>query len=415
MTRARTLLMVGVGRTGRPYLHAARRLGLRVCAVELAERSAALGALVEDLVTCRGAADELWAEAAFAAAARHPPDGVVAFSEPQVIAAAMVADELGLPGPSLRAAVFSRNKGLQRAQFARHGIGQPEHLVVERLAEAQDWASTRFPVVVKPLSNAGSAGIELVADRAAWFETAAARAGEGRLLVERCVTGPEYSWEALVDDGRVWLANTTVKETTGPPTFVELSHRMPAPLDETATAESDELGRSVVAAIDMRSGIVHLEYRRTAAGPAVMEVAVRTPGDRLMELLGITYAVDWFECVLRLAVGLDLPTAPSAPTGCAASYLPIAPAGTVLTVTGLDTVRAHPRVVATDVTVAPGQRVAPLRSSADRLGEVLLSAPGHAELDAALTEVRDALRVEVGPATAGAVPGAGPVGTAGRR
>ena len=390
-----TLLLIGVGRMGRPYLAAARRLGLSVCAVELAERAAPIADQVDELVVCRGPSDEMWAEAAFAAAQRHRPDGVVAFSEPQVVAAALVADEFGLRSPSMRAATLSRNKGLQRARFAAHGIGQPEHVVVERLAEAEQWAEQRFPVVVKPLSSAGSAGVELVGHRAAFVAAAVRRDGEGRLLVERAVTGPEYSWEALVRDGRVFLSNTTAKETTGPPHFVELAHRMPAPLDDAAAAVADALGRDVVAAIGMRDGIVHLEFRLTADGPAVMEVAVRTPGDRLMELLGLAYGLDWFEAVVRLAMGLDLPAAPTRPLRHAAGYLPVAPAGTVVAVEGLDAVRAHPAVVTADVSVEPGQTVVPLRSSADRVGEVLLAASDGDELQDALAAVRRALHVRV--------------------
>ncbi|MCY7341447.1 MAG: ATP-grasp domain-containing protein [Pseudonocardia sp.] len=410
-----TLLLIGVGRMGRPYLAAARRLGLRVCAVELPERAAPFADQLDELVECRGASDEMWAEAAFAAAHRHRPDGVVAFSEPQVIAAALVADEFGLRGPSLRAATLSRNKGLQRARFAAHGIGQPEHVVVERLAEAEEWAAQRFPVVVKPLSSAGSAGVELVGHRAAFAAAAARRDGEGRLLVERAVAGPEYSWEALVRDGQVFLANTTAKETTGPPHFVELAHRMPAPLDDAAAVTADALGREVVAAIGMRNGIVHLEFRLTADGPAVMEVAVRTPGDQLMELLGLAYGLDWFEAVVRLAMGLDLPAAPARPVRHAASYLPVAPAGTVVAVEGLDAVRAHPGVVAVDVSVAPGDTVAPLRSSADRVGEVLLTAPDGDELQDALAAVRRALLVRVSETPPGEAAGRAvvPAGVAG--
>ena len=50
---------------------------------------------------------------AAAAAMACTQSGVLAFSEPHVLGAALVQDEYGLPGPSLRAAVTSRNKALQ--------------------------------------------------------------------------------------------------------------------------------------------------------------------------------------------------------------------------------------------------------------------------------------------------------------
>ncbi|OKJ69998.1 ATP-grasp domain-containing protein [Streptomyces sp. CB02460] len=387
------LLLVGVGMTGRPYLEAARRLGVRVHAVETEPRAADLAGVADDVTVCRGGSDELWYEAAGAAVRHARPDGVVAFSEPHVLAAALVQDELGLPGPSLRAAVLSRNKALQRGRFAAASIGQPDFMVADRLGDGRAWAAERLPVVVKPLSSAGSAGVELVMDQGAFEEVVARRDDEGRLLVERAAAGPEYSWEALVRDGEVWFANLTAKETTGPPYFVEVAHRVATEVDVPTRATVDRLGAEVLAALGMRTGIVHLEFRLTARGPSVMEVAVRTPGDHLMDLLGDAYGIDWYEMVVRLALGADLPGPPAAPLRRTASYLPAARPGTVTEIRGLDEVLAHPHVVAARVTAAPGDAVAPARSSVERVGHVLLSAPDPGSLEVALDDVRSTLRV----------------------
>ncbi|MCT9008470.1 ATP-grasp domain-containing protein [Streptomyces rhizosphaerihabitans] len=390
------LLLVGVGLTGRPYAAAARRLGVLVHAVETAERAESLAGEVDDITVCRGGSDELWAEAASAAVRTARPDGVVAFSEPHVLAAALIQDELGLPGPSLRAASLSRNKALQRARFAAAGIGQPGYLVTERLGDVGAWAAEHFPVVVKPLSSAGSAGVELVQDAQAYGETAARRACEGRLLVEQAVTGPEFSWEALVRDGKVWFANLTAKETTGPPYFVETQHRTAVEVDDATRVTVSELGTDVVEAMGMRTGIVHLEFRLTERGPAVMEVAVRTPGDRLMDLLALAYDVDWYEMVVRMALGMELPEPPRGPVRYAASYLPTGNTGVVTAVEGFDSILAHPCVVDAEVTVGPGDVIAPARSSGERVGQVVLVAEDRAGLESALDYVRRTLVVTTG-------------------
>jgi biotin carboxylase len=218
------------------------------------------------------------------------------------------------------------------------------------------------------------------------------RGGEGKLLVERAVTGPEYSWEALVREGKVWCANLTAKETTGPPYFVETAHRTAAEVDDEVRAEVAGLGADVLEAMGMDTGIVHLEFRLTRSGPAVMEVAVRTPGDRLMDLLGTAYGIDWYETVLRMALGRELPEPPTVLCRTA-SYLPSAPPGTVAEVQGLAEVLDHPCVVEAEVGVVPGDVVAPLRSSAGRVGQVLLRAPDARTLEAALDDVRGTLRV----------------------
>ncbi|MGK5113668.1 ATP-grasp domain-containing protein [Geodermatophilus sp. CPCC 205506] len=387
------LMLVGVGRMGRPYLAAARRLGLRVRAVESVARASALAGEVDDVRMCEGDLDEHWvAAAAAAAAAAGRPDGVVAFSEPQVMAAALLQESERLPGPGIHAAVLSRNKALQRGTFAAAGVRQPDHLLTDDLRAAADWAAARMPVVVKPLSSSGSSGVELVTDVDGYLEVARRRAGEGRLLVEAAVAGPEYSWEALVRDGQVWLSNTTAKETTGPPHFVEVSHRTGIRLAPAVATEVEGLAAAVLRALRMSTGIVHLEFRLAAAGPTLMEVAVRTPGDFIMDLLGLTYGVDWFELVVRAAMGLPLPS-PSGPVRYAASYLPVAAPGVVTRIRGLDEVLGHPAVVHAGLIVAEGDVIRSLRSSAQRAGHVVLAADTREELEVALAEVRSTLDI----------------------
>jgi biotin carboxylase len=391
-------MLVGVGRMGTPYVVAARRLGLRVRAVEVAARVDAVADHVDGVQACRGELDELWAVAAGASVLTGRPVGVVAFSEPQVLAAALLQDSLGLPGPSLHAAVLSRNKALQRGTFAAHGVRQPDYLVTDDLTAGAGWAAGRLPVVVKPLSGAGSAGVELIADMHAYREVAARRAGESPLLVETAVEGPEYSWEALVYEGRVWFSNTTAKETTGPPNFVEVAHRTGVELPRADAAQVERLTTAVLAALRMRTGLVHLEFRLSAGGPTLMEVAVRMPGDYLMDLLGLTYGIDWFEVAVRAALSLPLPDPPPGPLRYAASYLPVAAPGVVTEVAGLTEVIAHPCVVQGGVKVAEGDVVAPTRSSAQRVGHVVLAADNPEELEAALDQIRHRLVVRTRPA-----------------
>ena len=221
----------------------------------------------------------------------------------------------------------------------------------------------------------------------------AGRAGESPLLVESAVDGPEYSWEALVRDGHVWFSNVSAKQTTGPPQFVETGHWTAPPLDAATTRAVDDFGAAVLAALGMGSGIVHVEFRLTAAGPVLMEVAVRTPGDYLMDLLGCTYGIDWFEMVVRLALGMPLPEPPRQPLGYAAGLFPLAEPGVVVAVEGLEAVRAHPAVVRAGVRTEPGDVLAPVVSSLQRHAFVLLAAEDRRVLDDGLSFARRTLAI----------------------
>ncbi|TGN75887.1 ATP-grasp domain-containing protein [Streptomyces bauhiniae] len=385
---------------GRPYLEAAARLGLRVRAVE-----AAAGwenrpvDLAERFHRVDGHEEEDWTAAVARAVADRAPDGVVSFAEPHVLAGALAQERLGLQGPSLHAAVVSRNKALQRAVFAAHGVRQPEHLLVPDVAEARSWMLERLPVVVKPLTRAGSEGVELVRTAEEAAEIVARRSGEGKVLVEEAVQGPEFSVEALVRDSEVLFENVTAKDTTPPPYFVELTHRCAHRFeDDELASQVRALTHGVLNAIGMRTGLVHLEFKVGRSGPALMEIAVRTPGDYLPDAVGLAYGFDLYEAVIRLALGMPVDKLiHTDPVSWPATHFPTAAPGTITGISGVEEVLAHPSVVRVRLRKKPGDTVLPLTSSSRRMGHVLVDAPSPTEREDALKHVRETLNITTEP------------------
>lgn len=395
------LVLLGVGVMGRPYVAAAHALGVRACPVETESWSGGAELSTIDVQRIAGMEDdrwdieEAWASGAYEAAVGEAPDGILAFSEPQVLGAALVQDQLGLPGPSLHAAVLSRNKALQRACFSAHGLAQPEFVVVADASKGVDWAALRLPVVIKPLSSFGSDGVELIADRAQLQAVVQRRTGSGSVLFEKAIDGPEYSWEGFVRDGRVLFSNFTAKETAGAPYFVEVAHRCGHRFDDERLRRSvDSLISGAVRALGMRTGIMHLEFRVAESGPALIEVAVRTPGDYLMDLVSITYGFDPYLVAVQLA--LDLPVAlplPDTPVSHAAIWYPTCPPGEVVAIEGLEGVQRHPAVIRVSLDIQVGDRVAPIVSSAQRVGCVLVAGSTEQQRDDAMRTARDHLRI----------------------
>ncbi|MGL4175500.1 MAG: ATP-grasp domain-containing protein [Dermatophilaceae bacterium] len=291
----------------------------------------------------------------------------------------------------MHAATVSRNKALQRAVFAATGVAQPEHTLVPDVGSGADWAEGRFPVVLKPVGEFGSIGVELVADQGQLQQAAARRSDHGRVLVEEVVDGPEFSAECLVRDGHVLFTNITAKETTGPPFFVEVCHR---PGHRFAFPEEQEsVGAfvvDVVRELRMRTGIVHLEFRVVSGrGPVLIEVAVRTPGDFIMDVVSATWGFDMFDAVLGLSLGeeVDLPGPADEPVQYAASRFLLADPGMLESIDGLDEIRSHPEVVRCVLNLAVGDHVPAGRSSMDRAGHALVVGADRSARDLALEAV----------------------------
>jgi hypothetical protein len=152
------------------------------------------------------------------------------------------------------------------------------------------------------------------------------------------------------------------------------------------------LAEEAVAALRVRTGLLHLVFRLAESGSTVMEVDVRTLGDYILDL---AYGINWLELTLPLALGLPLPKPPRAPVPYAASWFLAPEPGRVTAVTGLAEARAHPSVVSADVRVRIGDVLSPVHSSAQRVGSVVVTAPTRAELDDVLRFIRHTLRVDM--------------------
>jgi len=398
----RRLLMVGCGWLGRPFVRSAHRRGLQVSVLDT---EAVLawdpdGAELAPGDTRRLVAatdDEAWIGAAAEALREDgPAAGVIPFTEPHVRVAALLAEELGLPSPGLRAAWTSRNKYLQRELFARTGLPQPAFRLARDEMVARRWAAGRYPVVVKPLSGSGSEDVQVAwsaRELGGWCE----RHDPGTaFLVEEYLAGPEYSAEAIVSDGAVVFTNITKKTTTPPPFCVELEHRVPAGCDPAVTGAVGDLVAGAVGALGMGSGIVHLEFRLEPSGPHIMEMAVRMPGDLIMEVIGYATGVDLFDAVVAAACG-EPPDVTPRWERAACVWYPVVPPGTVTAIDGIASVGQAEGVRCVDLDVAVGDRVRPLRSSADRAGAVIVDAPDVAELDTRLDWVRHLLHIVTQP------------------
>lgn len=399
-----TLLMVGCGWMGRPYLRRAHDRGLAVAVLDSPvafswpETQEALG-LHDRCYPVSGTDEVGWLTAVRSALADGPVVGVLGFSEPHIVAAAIVAEELGLPGPGVRAALTSRNKLMQRECFGLATLPQPDYLLARTAEQAVEFLTRHPQVVLKPLSSMGSIGVQIATTPdvvATWF----AAQGDQPFLVEEFMAGPEYSVEALVVEGRVCYQNVTAKTTTLAPYRVELAHLVPAQLPPETTERMGALLREVIAAMGVQTGIVHLELIDRAGVPHIVEIATRTPGDYLLDVIAASTDVDLYDALIAVLIGQD-PGLPS-PTSLAAERLasvwfPTAPPGELAAVHGAAEVAASEGVVKIEIDVEPGHQIHELRSSMDRLGMVIYQAPDLSTLSERLATIKAQLRFELQP------------------
>ncbi|MGW8354473.1 pyridoxal-phosphate dependent enzyme [Streptomyces wedmorensis] len=332
--------------------------------------------------------------------------GVTTTSEFYLEAAASLAATLGVPGNPPAAVAACRRKSETRRLLTDAGLPQPVSVAVTSEAEvAGAVAATGLPCVVKPAADSASTGVllcgsvEQARDHAAKLlaitHNVREQAVPTEVLVEELVGGTEYSVETIFADGELHVVGVTRKSVSPPPSFVELRHAFPAPLDETASGEIERVVRAAVEAVGLRHGACHTELRLTPAGPTVIEINARLAGGMIPELIRLAGGPDLLTQQLRAAAGLpvELPRGELTPTGVA--FLTSSEEGRLASLDGHEAARSLPGVAEVHIARRPGDPVRPATDAYDRMGYVIASADSVEELDRSLDAALDRITVRL--------------------
>ena len=333
-------------------------------------------------------------------------DVILAGREYAVEAAARLATRLGLPGMGLQAAASMRDKLVLRDVAERAGIPGPAFREVMGPNDVHDFVREHGPCVLKPSNRHANLGVVKVANAMevaqAW--SVATKADEGahlaqrpmswRYLVETELTGTEYSTEALISDGEVVFLNITRKCVAAGRFPIEIGHDVPGADPE----EIPRFERSVEQLVDataFETGIVHAEWIDTPDGLCLVESAARLPSGRIPDLIELAYGFNLEGALVHLLNGADSSAISTPQRSASVGFLMLDAEGVVTSITGMDSVIAHPQVAASTMLLHVGKKVAYSRSSWDRVGYVTVHAPSRREARELADQLVHSVRIEV--------------------
>ena len=329
------------------------------------------------------APDAEWVDIAAAVHARDPFTQIATFGERDQEHYAAVADALGLAGHTPETVALVHDKRAMRERLAATGLDTTAAARVADLDQLRTFMSTHgLPVVVKPISSSGSAGVTKITHDDQ-VEVAFTRAKISHLdlpnpgvLVEQFLEGPELSVEGFSEDHRHVVVSITGK-FKDPETFVELGHVAPADLPTTTSAEVEVYVGAVLDALGVGFGPTHTEIVLTEGGPRIIETHVRVGGDEIPLLTLDSTGVDLDDLTVRQLLGetvlpgLREHLASPGPHRYAAIRFAASPgSGTVESVRGSDAARQMPGVRDVTVLAGPGSMVGALTTSESRVASV---------------------------------------------
>lgn len=164
------------------------------------------------------------------------------------VSVAAIAESCSLPGHSLEAARRASDKVLMRECFEKHDVPSPKftHIFKNEIDKALQILKQKaipFPLTVKPADNMGARGCRLVYSQDELrpaLEDAVNFSRSGKAIAEEFIDGEEFSLEALVINGEIFLNALADRHIFFPPYFVEMGHTIPS---IKSKEECDELIR----------------------------------------------------------------------------------------------------------------------------------------------------------------------------
>jgi hypothetical protein len=269
--------------------------------------------------------DELFFRRAREIARRFPLRAVIAPYEPDLIRAGALRDELGLPGQGAASALAFRDKVAMKDAARAAGIPVAGYAAVTGPAGLLAFGAAHpGPVILKPRAGAGAAGVRLLrtaaelreaaGDPATWAGLGSSGPGGREVpggIAEEFVEGPMYHVDGLVTGGRIAAA--------WPSAYLYRLMDFPGdagPRVDVALEAGDPLGARLLdfAAAVLRAlptppvTTFHAEIFRTPADRLVLcEVASRTPGLLVPDVLRVVLGADLRVAWPRAALGLPVP------------------------------------------------------------------------------------------------------------
>jgi biotin carboxylase len=246
---------------------------------------------------------------------KAPFQAIIPGSEYHVCIAAILANKFDLPACPIESVNALRDKYFMRQYLANAGgIRMPKYYFIKSESDLKSGlAHVGAPAIIKPTGLAGGLHVKKVANLqelvSAYAEihrinmTEMGNSALKGVMIEEFIGGKPFSVEGVVSASNITILSITEKISTPGPYFVEMGHIVQANLDDNTSAKIITYVNSVIKALKMQMGVFHLELKLDEAGPVIIEIAGRLPGDHICDLIKMSRGVDFAEIMVRTHLG----------------------------------------------------------------------------------------------------------------
>lgn len=306
----KTLMILGAGEMQIPVIRKAKDLGLNIVTIDGDIK--APGNQYADLALEIDTNDKI---GILETAQKYRIDGILTTSDYPVRVVAYVCDKLGLKGLNRESAEISTNKYLLRECLFNNATLTPKYQKISCIEDLKKLDSKiHFPLIIKPVDSSASRGIKKVekfSELSAAYNEAIKHSRTHDVLIEEFLIGPEYSVEALSQNGKISIVAITEKKTTGyeDKYFVEDRHVIPADLSKSQQRNIYSTVFKAIKAIGLDNSASHTEIKLTQKGPVIIEIGARLGGDFITsDLVPLATGIDMLEGIINISIGNKINT-----------------------------------------------------------------------------------------------------------
>ncbi|MCD8020526.1 MAG: ATP-grasp domain-containing protein [Clostridiales bacterium] len=300
------IMILGAGIYQVPLIKTAKRMGLYTIVVSIPGNYP--GFVLADKVYYENTVDD---ETILAIAREERIDGIVTSgTDVCVITIGKVCDAMGLCGLSYHAAQIAVDKMLMKSNYEEYGVRTARFRKV--LFSDTDIRKTisglNFPLIFKSVDSSGSRGITRV-DSFDEFDASVAYVRENTrkdyFLIEEFIEGEEFGAQAFVYQGEVSFILPHGDYVFHGDTGVPIGHFAPYNLSEEVILDAKEQLRKAVKAMGLDNCAINADFILKDNKTYVLELGGRCGATCLAELVSIYYDFDYYEKILKTALGED--------------------------------------------------------------------------------------------------------------
>jgi biotin carboxylase len=298
-----SLLVLGASHSEVPLIQAAKRLGAHV--ITVGNDPKGLGISASDEHICVDYSD--YALINEIVVNRHIDAICAGCNDFAALTASWVSEQRGWGGVDpFEVTKTIHHKDSFRRLCVQIGVSAPSAAVFSDIASAVDYCIEQpSPLIVKPIDLTGGKGIGVVNDPAQALnivKTALDRSRLKRIVVEEYIEGSLHSACLFVQGGEVAFSFFADEFSYLNP-FMVSGASSPSLLDEVARTSVMTDAEKMIDHLNLKDGIVHIQFIHDGRCPRIIEMCRRPPGDLYLRFVELSTGFDLSDAIVKNAIG----------------------------------------------------------------------------------------------------------------